>query len=182
VNRLAIREQYDSEVPLLLRDKRPPTNAPVRLDLLGIRVPDRQFNPRVQNARSIRTHPRVSKILGGLQDTPSLSGPHNSLLTCTVSYVSFCQHSKDRRNTCDSLPSCRHHFSLPRRAATRQRVLAYARSPRGLCFAGRMRPFASTIKSRHSAGLSTGGVRYHCWRPQADPATRRPHRKFHCRS
>ena len=77
MNRFAISEQYDPEIPLLLRNKHPTAHAPIRLHEFGVRLPNRRLDPCVQNPRAIRALSRVPKVFRCLQDTRNLVTLYN---------------------------------------------------------------------------------------------------------
>jgi len=45
-------EQHHLGIPLILRDEDPPTHLAVRLHELGLRLPNRPFDPSIQNPRT----------------------------------------------------------------------------------------------------------------------------------
>jgi hypothetical protein len=68
VNSLSIGEQDDSKIPRFGFDIDPSTNPTVGLYSFNDRLPDRQFDPCIEDTGSIRPLPHVTEVRGGLHE------------------------------------------------------------------------------------------------------------------
>ena len=68
---LAVREQYHSEMPLLLRNVHPPAHPAIPLNDLREGLLNRQLDPFVSDSDSVGALPSVPEVLCGLEDTRS---------------------------------------------------------------------------------------------------------------